>query len=232
MLEQLKKEVYQANIALEQNKLITLTWGNVSGFDPASGLIVIKPSGVDYKEMTTEMMVVVDMEGNIVEGILKPSSDTPTHIELYKNFDGIASIVHTHSRYATAWAQAAQSIPSFGTTHADYFYGEVPCTRALTKEEVTLNYEKNTGLLIVEHFAKMNPLSIPAVLVASHGPFCWGETPTKAVENAIVLEEVAVMAHLTFSLGQKNQIDQFLLDKHYWRKHGEGAYYGQKKTKE
>lgn len=229
MLEQLKEEVYQANISLKEHKLITLTWGNVSGYDPKTGLMVIKPSGVDYKKMTAESMVVIDMQGQVIEGVLNPSSDTPTHIELYKNFEGISGIVHTHSRYATSWAQAARPLPPFGTTHADYFYGEIPCTRFLTEEEVASNYEKNTGLLIVEQFAKIDPMSIPAVLVAGHGPFCWGMSPAKAVENAIVLEEIATMAYLTYSLGQKKQIDQFLLDKHYLRKHGKNAYYGQKK---
>jgi L-ribulose-5-phosphate 4-epimerase len=227
MLEKLKKDVFDANLELLNYKLVILTWGNVSGFDPDSGLMVIKPSGLDYKNMTAESMVVLDMNGKVIEGKLNPSSDTPTHIELYRNFKGIKGVVHTHSRYATAWAQSGREIPCYGTTQADYFYGSVPCTRSLNENEVILDYEKNTGLVIVEKFKDTDHLALPGVLVGSHGPFCWGENAQKAVENALVLEEIATMAYLTESLGQRSEIEKFLLEKHFMRKHGKDSYYGQ-----
>jgi len=228
MLEELKKEVYDANIALVKHGLVIFTWGNVSGIDREKGLMVIKPSGVDYDDMKVEDMVVVSLEdGKVVEGTLKPSSDTPTHLVLYRNFKGVNAIVHTHSTCATAWAQSGAPIPALGTTHADHFYGAIPCTPSLTKEEVNGQYEVETGNVIVRTFQNIDPESIPAVLVAGHGPFAWGSTPKKAVYNAVVLEEVARMGMLTFSLGYQNPIDQYLLDKHYLRKHGKNAYYGQ-----
>ncbi|HOT13292.1 MAG TPA: L-ribulose-5-phosphate 4-epimerase [Bacteroidales bacterium] len=229
MLEELKKKVFEANLELVRQKLVIYTWGNVSGIDRSQNLVVIKPSGVSYDDMKAEDMVIVDFDGNVVEGKLRPSSDTATHIELYKAFSGLGGVVHTHSTYAVAWAQAQKAIPAFGTTHADHFYGAVPCTRPLTKAEVENNYELNTGKVIVETFAKIEPLSVPSVVVAGHGPFSWGETPEKAVYNAVVLEEVAKMAMITTRLGGEKPIDQYLLDKHYNRKHGKNAYYGQKK---
>lgn len=228
MLEVLKKQVYTANLNLVKHGLVLYTWGNVSGIDRKNSLIVIKPSGVSYDEMKPENMVVVDYDCNVIEGILKPSSDTLTHIELYKAFPEIGGIVHTHSTYAVAWAQALKSIPVMGTTHADHFYGEIPCTRELTKAEVDRGYEKETGTVIVETFKKVDPLNVPGVLVGNHGPFAWGENPEKAVYNAVVLEEVARMALLTMQLGNENPIKQYLLDKHFNRKHGKNAYYGQK----
>jgi len=228
MLEELKKEVYNANIALVKHGLVIFTWGNVSGIDRKRGLMVIKPSGVDYENMKVEDMVVVSLEdGSVVEGKMKPSSDTPTHLILYKNFTGINAIVHTHSTYATAWAQSGTEIPALGTTHADHFYGAIPCTRSLSMDEVNGQYEVETGNVIVNAFQNIDPESIPGVLVSGHGPFSWGSTPEKAVYNAVVLEEVARMALHTFSLGYTRPIDQFLLDKHYLRKHGKNAYYGQ-----
>lgn len=199
MLEELKKKVYEANMELPRYGLVTFTWGNVSGIDREKGLFVIKPSGVDYDKMTWEDMVVMDLEGNKVEGKFKPSSDTPTHLELYKAFPEIGGIVHTHSSYATSWAQAGRSIPCYGTTHADYIYGEVPCVRCLTKEEIEEAYETNTGHLIVNEFKRMNkdPMAVPAVLCKNHGPFAWGKDPMDAVHNAVVLEEVAKMAYRT-----------------------------------
>jgi L-ribulose-5-phosphate 4-epimerase len=228
MLEELKKKVFDANLELVRQKLVIYTWGNVSGIDRSQNLVVIKPSGVSYDDMKAEDMVVVDFDGKVIEGKLRPSSDTATHIELYKAFPGLGGVVHTHSTYAVAWAQAQKAIPAFGTTHADHFYGAVPCTRPLTKVEVENNYELNTGKVIIETFAKIEPLSVPSVVVAGHGPFSWGETPEKAVYNAVVLEEVAKMAMITTRLGGEKPIDQYLLDKHYNRKHGKNAYYGQK----
>lgn len=229
MLERLKQEVYEANLALPRQGLITLTWGNVSGIDRDAGLVVIKPSGVEYDAMKVEDMVVVELAtGKVVEGKLKPSSDTPTHLELYRNFKEIGGIVHTHSRWATIWAQSKLSIPALGTTHADYFYDNIPCTRLLTKSEIEHNYELETGKVIVETFRNLNPENVPGVVVASHGPFSWGKSALKAVENAIVLEEVAMMAWHSVLLNRTERIQQELLDKHFLRKHGATAYYGQK----
>ena len=230
MLEELKKEVFEANLALVKNNLVVLTWGNVSGIDREKGLVVIKPSGVSYNNMKLEDMVVVDLDGNIIEGELRPSSDTSTHIELYKKYPSIGGIVHTHSTYATSWAQAKRDIPSYGTTHADTFYGPVPCTRKLTNEEIKNEYEKNTGFVIIETLENRNidALSVPGIIVGSHGPFSWGETPSKAVSNAVVLEEVSKMALITENLNSDiTPIDKELQDKHYFRKHGKNAYYGQ-----
>ena len=230
MLEELKKKVYEANMELPRYGLVTFTWGNVSGIDREKGLFVIKPSGVDYDKMTWEDMVVMDLEGNKVEGKFKPSSDTPTHLELYKAFPEIGGIVHTHSSYATSWAQAGRSIPCYGTTHADYIYGEVPCVRCLTKEEIEEAYETNTGHLIVNEFKRMNkdPMAVPAVLCKNHGPFAWGKDPMDAVHNAVVLEEVAKMAYRTEIIKPQVQpAPNELQDKHYYRKHGVNAYYGQ-----
>lgn len=228
MLESLKEEVFKANMLLPKYNLVTFTWGNVSGIDRENNLVVIKPSGVEYEKMTKEDMVVVDLEGNVVEGNLKPSSDTLTHIELYKKFKDIKGVVHTHSTYATIWAQAGINLPALGTTHADYFYGDIPCTRKMTKEEIESNYEKETGKVIVERFSDINPNDMKAVLVNCHGPFTWGESPLKAVENSVVLEEVAKIA-LNSKLinGRLESMDQVLLDKHFLRKHGKNAYYGQ-----
>ncbi len=227
MLAELKRAVYLANMQLVYHDLVIFTWGNVSGIDREKGLLVIKPSGVEYDAMTADDMVVTDLEGRVVEGNLKPSSDTPTHIELYKAFPAIGGIVHTHSPWATAWAQAGRPIPALGTTHADYFYGDVPCTRPLTKEEVESAYEVETGKIIVETFRNLDPLAIPGVIVANHAPFTWGGNPAKAVHNARVLEEVAKMAFHTLQLNPQSSLDSFLLDKHYMRKHGKDAYYGQ-----
>ena len=228
MLEDMKKRVYNANIMLKNSGLVVLTWGNVSEIDRKSGYIVIKPSGVRYDTMTADDMVVVDMEGNVVEGKLNPSSDLPTHIELYKAFPEIGGITHTHSKWATIFAQAGKSVKALGTTHADTFYGDVPCTRKLTPQEITGEYEKETGAVIIEAFKGIDPLSIPAVLVNSHGPFAWGANAVKSVENALILEEVAMMAWHTMKLNENTEIQQELLDKHYFRKHGKDAYYGQK----
>lgn len=224
---QLKKEVCKANLDLVRNGLVLFTWGNVSGIDREQGRVAIKPSGVAYEEMQPEDMVVLDLDGNIVEGTLKPSSDTPTHLELYRNFPNIGGIVHTHSEWATSWAQAGQPLPPYGTTHADYFYGEIPCTRDLTEEEIRSAYELETGRLIVETFADLDPDAIPSVLVKGHGPFSWGASPDQAVHHATVLEYVAKMAFRNWVLGHEKPIAQFLLDKHYLRKHGKDAYYGQ-----
>ena len=230
MLDKLKKEVYEANISLVKHNLVVLTWGNVSGIDRESGLVVIKPSGVSYDNMKIEDMVVVDLEGNIIEGNLKPSSDTATHLELYKMYPSIGGVVHTHSSFATSWAQAKRDIPSYGTTHADTFYGPVPCTRTLENIEIKDEYEKNTGLVIIETLTNRNieALSTPGIIISSHGPFSWGENAKKAVLNAVVLEEVAKMALMTERLNNNiDPIDSELQDKHYFRKHGVNAYYGQ-----
>lgn len=230
MLEELKKEVYEANMALPKYGLVTFTWGNVSGIDREKGLFVIKPSGVDYDKLTPEDMVVMDLNGNKIEGRYKPSSDTATHLELYKAFPEIGGIVHTHSSYATSWAQAGRSIPCYGTTHADYIYGEVPCVRCLTKEEIDEAYEENTGHLIVNEFKRMgkSPVAVPAVLCKNHGPFAWGKNAGEAVHNAVVLEEVAKMAYRAETIEPRIQpAPQELQDKHYFRKHGANAYYGQ-----
>lgn len=230
MLEELKKKVYEANMLLPKYQLVTFTWGNVSAIDRETGIFAIKPSGVEYDELTPEDMVLVDLQGNKVEGKYNPSSDTATHVELYKAFETIGGIVHTHSSYATSWAQAGRSIPCYGTTHADYIYGEVPCVRCLTKEEIEEAYEKNTGLLIADYFRSegKNPEAVPAVLCKNHGPFAWGKDAKEAVHNAVVLEEVAKMAYRTESIEARVQpAPQELQDKHYFRKHGENAYYGQ-----
>jgi L-ribulose-5-phosphate 4-epimerase len=231
MLEQLKEQVFQANLLLPRHGLVTLTWGNVSGFDRQQGLVVIKPSGVSYDVMKADDMVVVEAEtGKTVEGSLKPSSDTPTHLELYKAFPDIGGIVHTHSRWATIFAQAGRGITALGTTHADYFYGEIPCTRKMTSAEIEGEYEKETGLVIMETFQGKDPDAIPAVLVHSHGPFVWGTDPMDAFHNAVVLEEVAFMNfHAMMLAPGLPPMQQELLDKHYLRKHGASAYYGQTK---
>ncbi|MBO6155684.1 MAG: L-ribulose-5-phosphate 4-epimerase [Lachnospiraceae bacterium] len=230
MLEELKKQVYEANMLLPKYNLVTFTWGNVSGIDREAGLFVIKPSGVDYDKLTPEDMVVVDLQGNKVEGRYNPSSDTATHMVLYNRFPEIRGIVHTHSTWATSWAQAGRGIPCYGTTHADYIYGEVPCVRNLTKAEIDEAYELNTGVLIADHFTekKINPVATPAVLCKNHGPFTWGKDAMEAVHNAVVLEEVAKMAANTEVINSQVQpAPQELQDKHYYRKHGENAYYGQ-----
>ena len=229
MLEELKEQVLEANLRLPRAGLVVFTWGNVSGIDRASGLVVIKPSGLPYDGMKAEDMVVLDLTGKVVEGKWKPSSDTPTHLELYKAFPGCGGIVHTHSRWATTFAQAGRDIPAMGTTHADYYYGDVPCTRKMTPKEIAGEYEKETGLVITETFRGRDPMEIPAVLVHSHGPFTWGKDPEEAVHSAIVLEEVAFMAWHAMELNpQAGRMQQELLDKHYLRKHGKNAYYGQK----
>lgn len=229
MLEQLKKEVYEANMLLPKYGLVTFTWGNVSGIDRESGLFVIKPSGVDYDKLTPNDMVVMNLNGERAEGRLNPSSDTATHLELYKAFPEIGGIVHTHSSWATSWAQSGRSIPCYGTTHADYFYGEIPCLRCLTKEEIDEAYEKNTGLLIVNEFKKRDVKAVPACLCKNHGPFAWGKNANEAVHNAVVLEECAKMAARTEMINISVQpAPQELQDKHYYRKHGANAYYGQK----
>lgn len=228
MLEQLKKEVYEANMDLPKYGLVTFTWGNVSGIDREKGLFVIKPSGVDYDKLTPEDMVVMDLEGKKVEGKYNPSSDTATHLELYKACPEIGGIVHTHSSWATSWAQAGRSIPCYGTTHADYIYGEIPCVRCLTKEEIEGAYEKNTGLLIVEYFKDKDFMATPTVLCKNHGPFAWGKNAQDAVHNSVVLEEVAKMASRAERLNPEiKPAPQELQDKHYNRKHGVNAYYGQ-----
>jgi L-ribulose-5-phosphate 4-epimerase len=230
MLEKLKAEVCKANLDLVAEGLVIQTWGNVSGIDRVSGNVVIKPSGVSYDGMKPEHMVVVSLNtGKVVEGKLKPSSDTPTHLVLYRAFKGIGGIVHTHSLYATAWAQARKEIPALGTTHADYFCGSIPCTRAMSPKEIKSDYELNTGKVIVERFRKLDPVEMPAVLVASHAPFVWGPTVEKAVQNAVVLEYVARLVNETLRADARiRPMQQALLDKHFLRKHGPGAYYGQK----
>ncbi|MGN0531751.1 MAG: L-ribulose-5-phosphate 4-epimerase [Eubacterium sp.] len=234
MLEELKEQVFRANLQLVEYGLVVLTWGNVSAIDREKGLVVIKPSGVPYSTMTADDMVVMDLQGNKVEGKLNPSSDTPTHLELYRKFDGIGGVVHTHSSWACAWAQAGVDIPAYGTTHADFAFGCIPCTRGLTEDEVNTEYELNTGRVIVEEFAKrgISPDEIPAVLIHRHGPFTWGKDSFKAVENALILEEVAKMACRTKTVASLTEdsnigIEDYLLGKHYLRKHGKNAYYGQ-----
>ena len=228
MLEQLKKQVLEANLLLPKHGLVTFTWGNVSGIDRESGLVVIKPSGVPYEGMTEEDMVVVDLDGKRVEGKWKPSSDTPTHVELYKAFPVLGGIVHTHSRWATTFAQAGLDIPAMGTTHGDYFYGDIPCTRKMTPQEIAGEYEKETGRVIIETFAGKSPADIPGVTVHSHGPFAWGRDAMDAVHNAVVMEEVAFMDwHAMMINPAAGRMQQELLDKHYLRKHGKNAYYGQ-----
>lgn len=227
MLKKLKKKVCKANLELVRHGLVIFTWGNVSAIDREQNLVVIKPSGVSYSGMKPEDMVVVDLEGNIVEGEYKPSSDTATHLVLYSNFQDIGGIVHTHSEWATIWAQAGQPVPALGTTHADYFYGSIPCTRKLTDNEIKNDYEKETGSVIVETFYNMDPNAIPGVLVNNHGPFAWGKDANEAVHNSVVMEAVSKMAYYTLKIKHVPSIDQVLLDKHYLRKHGKGAYYGQ-----
>ncbi len=228
MVEQLKEQVLQANLDLVKHGLVVFTWGNVSAIDRENDLVVIKPSGVPYNRLKVNDMVVLNLYGQVVEGTLNPSSDAPTHLVLYRQFPGISGIVHTHSNWATSWAQAGRSIPALGTTHADYFYGEIPCTRKLTGDEVLGNYEIETGKVIVETFRGLDPVQVPGVLVNNHGPFSWGTSADNAVHNAVVMEEVAKMAFRTLVLNPGTQMDQFLLDKHFFRKHGSNAYYGQK----
>ena len=238
MLEELKKQVCEANKSLVGHGLVKLTWGNVSAIDRERGLVVIKPSGVSFDEMKPEDMVVVDMDGKVVEGTLNPSSDTPTHLVLYRYFQKIGSIVHTHSTFATGWAQAGRDIPNIGTTHADSFYDDIPCTRDMRKNEVFGDYEMETGRVIVERFRGMNPLATPGVLVRNHGPFTWGPTVDDAVENAVILEEIAKMAFISTTVHLSSldivkhspSMNRSLIEKHYNRKHGPGAYYGQKKN--
>lgn len=232
MLEELKEKVLKANLQLVKNHLVLFTWGNVSEIDRASGLFVIKPSGVEYDEMTADDMVVCDLTGKVVEGHYRPSSDTPTHIEFYKAFPSVGGVTHTHSTFATAWAQAGRSIPFYGTTHADYFYGDIPCARSLTKDEIEGEYEKNTGLAIIEKFRNDNidPMAVPGVLIKSHGVFAFGKDGDNSVYNATVIEEVAKMATITEAVNPHvKRADQFMMDKHYNRKHGKNAYYGQSK---
>ncbi len=229
MLEELKREVCDVNIALRDKGLAIMTWGNASAIDHERQLVVIKPSGVPYDEMQENDMVVVDLGGNIVEGKWKPSSDTITHLLLYREFGGIGGVVHTHAEWSSSWAQAGRDIPVYGTTHADYFYGEVPCTRPLSEAETAENYELNTGRVIVERFEGIDPLQVPGVLVHAHAPFTWGRNVRQALEGALVLEEIAKMAFRTEVLGNRYSVGRHLLDIHYLRKHGRGAYYGQKK---
>lgn len=229
LLEELKIKVWEANLELQKRELVLYTWGNASGFDRESGLVVIKPSGVEYDTLDPKDMVVVDLSGKQVEGVLRPSSDTPTHLVLYRKFPDIGGIVHTHSTYATVWSQAGRSIPPFGTTHADYFYGEVSCTRKLSSAEIEGSYEEETGNVIVETLEGRNPLHVPGILVSNHGSFSWGKDASEAVYHAVVLEEIAKMALHTCALNRElKAIDQVLLDKHFLRKHGQHAYYGQK----
>lgn len=230
MLEKLKEEVLQANLDLVRHGLVIFTWGNVSGIDREKGLVVIKPSGVSYDDMKAEDMVVVDLnDGHVVEGDLRPSSDTPTHLAIYRAFPEVGGVVHTHSTYATAWAQAGIDLPNIGTTHADYFHNAVPCTADMTAEEVEGDYELETGNVIVKRFEGINPMHTPGVLVKNHGPFTWGKTPAEAVYNAVVLEQVAKMAFVAFQVNPKLTMNPLLVEKHFNRKHGPNAYYGQKK---
>ena len=229
MLEELKKTVCQANLDLVKHGLVIFTWGNVSGIDRESGLVVIKPSGVSYDNMTPDDMVVVDLDGNVVEGNLKPSSDTPTHLVLYREFPEIGGVVHTHSTYATAWSEAGIDLPNIGTTHADYFHECIPCTDDMTAEEVNGAYEKETGNVIVRRFAGMNPVHTPGVLVKNHGPFSWGKDAHDAVHNAVVMEQVAKMASIAYAVNPNLTMNPLLVEKHFNRKHGPNAYYGQDK---
>lgn len=229
MLDQLKKEVCQANLDLVRHGLVLFTWGNVSAIDRKKGLVVIKPSGVSYDNMKAEDMVLVDLDGNVVEGQYKPSSDTATHVVLYKNFEDIGGVVHTHSEWATIWSQSGKPVPALGTTHADYYYGSIPCTRKLTSAEIDKAYERETGNVIVETFKDLDPNAIPGVLVNNHGPFSWGKDAHDAVHNAVVMEAVSKMAYYTLKINDVPSINQELLDKHYLRKHGKNAYYGQEK---
>ncbi len=229
-VQAIKEEVFKANLELVKQNLVIYTWGNVSAIDRESGLVVIKPSGVDYDLMTLEDMVVLDLDGNIIEGKYKPSSDTPTHLALYREYDNIGSVVHTHSEWATSWAQAGREIPVYGTTHSDYFYGPILCTRTLTQEEVAVDYELNTGLVMIETLKEKqkDPSHIPGMIICNHGPFSWGKSATDAVHNAKVMEEVAKMAFRTEVLNPGIQpVSNYILDKHYLRKHGANAYYGQ-----
>lgn len=228
MLEKLKEEVCQANLDLVNQGLVLFTWGNVSGIDRERDLVVIKPSGVSYENMKPKDMVVLNLYGQVMEGNLKPSSDTPTHLVLYRQFENTGGVVHTHSEWATSWAQAGKGIPAVGTTHADYFFGDIPCTRKLTKEEIEGDYELETGRIIVECFKDLDPDTIPGVLVNNHGPFTWGKNAKDAVHNAVVMEEVAKITFRTFQLNSDTTMDKALLDKHFLRKHGNDAYYGQK----
>lgn len=227
MLEELKERVFTANIDLVRHHLVLFTWGNVSAIDREKGLVVIKPSGVSYDSMKPSDMVVVSLDGKIVEGNLKPSSDTPTHLALYRAFEAIGGVVHTHSTFATAWAQAGMPIPNIGTTHADYFSGAIPCTDDMTKEEVEGEYELQTGSVIVRCFEQQNPMHTPSVLVKNHGPFSWGKNPEEAVHNAVVLEEIAKMASISIGLNPALTMNPHLITKHFYRKHGPNAYYGQ-----
>lgn len=227
--KQLRIDTCRANLELPKHNLVTFTWGNVSGIDRNNGIVAIKPSGLSYEELTPDKMVLLDIDGNVIEGKLKPSSDTATHLELYRSFRTIGGICHTHSPKATMWAQARREIPCLGTTHADYFYGPVPVTEPMSKDEIQNNYELNTGKVIVRRFKQLEPVQMPAILVANHGPFTWGPNPAEAVQNAVVLEQVAAMALGTVVIkAEQEAITQVLLDKHYLRKHGKDAYYGQK----
>lgn len=228
MLRTLKEKVFEANLDLVKHGLVIFTWGNVSAIDRSTGFVVIKPSGVSYEEMKVEDMVVVDLDGKIIEGTLKPSSDTATHLELYKSFPHIGGVVHTHSTFATSWAQAGYDIPNIGTTHADYFSDAIPCTRDMTRQEVEGEYELETGKVIVERFRELNPDFIPGVLVKNHGPFSWGKDANDAVHNAVVMEQCAKMASIAFQLNPELKMNQHLITKHFMRKHGPNAYYGQK----
>jgi L-ribulose-5-phosphate 4-epimerase len=229
MLEELKKAVCDANLELQKHRLVIYSWGNVSGIDRKKGIIAIKPSGVAYDKLTPKQIVLLDLEGKVVEGKLNPSSDTPTHLELYRKFKSIGGVCHTHSTYATIWAQACMEIPCFGTTAADYFYGSIPVTYPMAEKQIKKDYELNTGKQIIKTFKHIDPMQMPAVLVANHGPFTWGGSPAKSVESAVILEQVAMMALGTVTINPNaNQIDNVLLDKHYLRKHGKNAYYGQK----
>lgn len=227
MLDDLKERVFRSNLDLVKHGLVIHTWGNVSGRDPQTGYIVIKPSGVSYDIMKKDDMVILDPEGKIVEGRFKPSTDAPTHLALYAKYSEIGGVVHTHSTYATSWAQSGRSVPAFGTTHADHYFGPVPCTRKLTDDEIVTDYELNTGRVIIETLGSRDPLETPSALVHSHGPFCWGDSPEKAVYNAVALEEIAIMAFNTVMLGRTEPVEKALMDKHFKRKHGRDAYYGQ-----
>lgn len=229
MLEELKKKVCKANLDLVKHGLVIFTWGNVSAIDPETKLVVIKPSGVSYNDMRPEDMVVVDLDGTVVEGELRPSSDTPTHLVLYKEFPNIGGIVHTHSTYATAWAQAGMDIPNIGTTHADYFHDDIPCSREMTKGEVEGDYEAETGKVIVERFQQLNYIHTPGALVRNHGPFAWGKDAAEAVHNAVVMEQIAKMAFISLTVNPSLSMNPRLVEKHFQRKHGPNAYYGQKK---